>query len=260
MHRFSTTGGDWISLPDGGLLIGSAAESELGAQVGDVLSVTLVPLGLTVEDSIAGFVDEPLGTIVYTSRANAADLLGGEPPVTSALIRYDAGADPAAVRSAVTELPSVAAFEDANALYTTVQDFMGLFYGFVGVMLVFGAAMAFALMFNAMSVNVAERSREVATLLAVGTERRTISRLITVENMLVVIAGIPLGLLAGRYVSAAAMASFESDMFQFDLYLRPTTYVFAALAMVTVALVAQWPGLRMVQRLQIAQIVKERSV
>ncbi len=260
MHRFAATTGDWITLPDQGLLIGSAAESTLGVEVGDVVGVTVGSLGLTFNDTIAAFVDEPLGTIAYMSRSRAAELSGVDLPVTSALIRYDAGTDPAELRAAITALPSVAAFEDAKAMYTTVQQFMGLFYGFVGVMLVFGAAMAFALMFNAMSVNVAERSREVATLLAVGTERRSIARLITVENMLVVMIGIPVGLVAGRYVSGAAMASFQSDMFRFDLYLRPTTYVFAALAMVIVALIAQLPGLRMVQRLRIPQIVKERSV
>ena len=57
----------------------------------------------------------------------------------------------------------------------------------------FGGAMAFALIFNAMSVNIAERTREVATLLAVGTDRRSISRYITAENLLVAAMGTELG-------------------------------------------------------------------
>ncbi len=127
-------------------------------------------------------------------------------------------------------------------------------------MLAFGAAMAFALIFNTMSVNIAERSREVATLLAVGTRRRTISRLISTENLLVAAVGIPLGLLVGYLTSAAAMASFQSDMFRFELYVRPTTFLWAALAILLVALVSQWPGLRAINRMDIARIVKERSV
>ncbi|MBT8193609.1 MAG: FtsX-like permease family protein, partial [Acidimicrobiia bacterium] len=144
--------------------------------------------------------------------------------------------------------------------YDTAQQYMVFFYVFVGVMLVFGGAMAFALIFSAMSVNIAERTREVATLLAVGTERRQISRMITAENMTVAIVGIPLGLLAGFVTAGQAMASFESDLFAFDLYIRPSTFVISALAILIVALLSQWPGLRAIGRLEIAKIVKERSL
>lgn len=181
-------------------------------------------------------------------------------PATAAMISYDAGVDGDEVRVAVTALPAVAAFDDAKALYDIVQDYMVLFYAFVGVMLVFGAAMAFALIFNAMSVNIAERSREIATLLAVGTRRRSISRLITVENLLVAAAGIPLGLFVGYQVSKAAMGTFSSDLFTFPLFVRTSTFLWTAAAIVIVALISQWPGLRALRRLEIAKIVKERSV
>ncbi len=179
-------------------------------------------------------------------------------PATSAVVRYATGAEPAEVRRLVSELPGVAAFEDAKAIYTMMRELMVLFYAFVGVMLVFGAAMAFALIFNTMSVNISERSREVATLLAVGTERRAISRLITAENLLVALPGIPIGLVAGYYTSQAAMGTFSSDLFAFDLFMRPSTFVFAALAIVAVALLSQWPGLRAVHRIDISRSIKER--
>jgi len=127
------------------------------------------------------------------------------------------------------------------------------------VMLAFGAAMSFALIFNSMSVNIAERRREIATLLAVGMERRSISQLITAENMLVALLGIPLGLVAGYFVAQAAMASFASDLFSFDLYVKPMTYVWSALAILAVALISQWPGLRAIRNVNIPEIVKERS-
>ena len=163
------------------------------------------------------------------------------------------------LRTTVTDLPQVAAFEDANVLYDLMQRFMILFYAFVGVMLVFGGAMAFALIFNAMSVNIAERTREVATLLAVGTERRSISRYITAENLLVAAMGIPLGLVVGTFAASAALSSFNSDLFAFKLYIQPSTYVLASLAILVVALISQIPGLRAIRRISIPKIVKERS-
>jgi len=99
--------------------------------------------------------------------------------------------------------------------------------------------MAFALIFNAMSVNITERTREVATLLAVGTDRRSISRYIATENLLVVAMGIPIGLVVGYYAARSTMASFASDLFAFDLFVKPTTYLWVSLAILIVALVSQ---------------------
>ncbi|HUU61340.1 MAG TPA: ABC transporter permease [Acidimicrobiia bacterium] len=259
MHRFRGLDGTWLEFPARGMLVGQGLREVLGAGSGDVLTVQASGFGNSLQVPIAAFVDEPLGTLAYLSRQAAEAGEGSDLPATSALVRYGERADPGAVRAAVTDLPGVAAFEDANALYDTVQRYMGLFYGFVGVMLVFGGAMAFALIFNAMTVNISERSREVATLLALGTRRRTVSLLITVENLAVTLLGIPIGLAAGYWVSSLAMATFQSDMFAFTLYMRPRTLALSALAVVVVALLSGWPGLRALRRLDIPAIVKERS-
>ena len=258
MRQFFDPAGTQRSLPDDGLLVGSALEELIGLSEGDVVQMSVG--GATVDARVAGFVKEPLGTLAYASRTYAEDVLGFALPATAALMTYDPGVEVLDVRASLVELDNVAAFEDANALYDTVQSFMILFYVFVGVMLVFGGAMAFALIFSAMSVNIAERTREVATLLAVGTERRQISRMITAENMTVALLGIPLGLGVGYLAAKEAMASFSSDLFTFDLYIRPSTLAISALAILLVALISQWPGLRAIGRLDIARIVKDRSL
>ncbi len=259
MHRFLSVDGDWLSLGNGGLLVGKALRDVLGVEIGDSIEVQVAEFGASFTEPIAGFLDEPLGTVAYLSTERAREVVGFELPATSALVKYDQGVAGSDLRAAVTDLPVVAAFNDSKAIYDMMQQFMVMFYAFVGVMLVFGGAMAFALIFNAMSVNIAERRREVATLLAVGTERRTISRMITAENLIVAMLGIPIGLVAGYYLSKMAMGTFSSDMFSFDLYVEPMTFVWSALAIIVVALVSQIPGLRAVGRISIPEIIKERS-
>ena len=258
MHGFYD-GNAEFALPDDGIVAGRALSGLLGVEVGDFVSLTASDLGISVAAPIAGFIDEPMGTLLYASRPAATALAGGELPATSALVKFAPGVDRAEIRTLLSELPEVAAFRDAKALYDMLQEYMGLFYGFVGVMLVFGAAMAFALIFNAMSVNIAERQREVATLMAEGMDKGTISRLITSENLVVALIGIPPGLVVGYWMSSLAMNSFATDLFRFDLFMEWTTLVWSAVAMLVVALISQWPGLRAVRRIDIARIAKERS-
>ncbi len=259
MHRFRGVDGAWTDLPADGLLVGKALGPTLGVGPGDGVDVSIGPLGTPTRVRVAGFVDEPLGTIAYMSRDGLAAALGSPVPATSAFIRFEQDAVGAEVRHAITELPTVAAFDDAQAMYETMQDYMGLFYLFVAVMLLFGSAMAFAVIFNTMSANIAERSREAATLLAVGAGQRAIGRLVAAENLLVTVAAIPLGLGVGYLAAREAMASFGSDLFSFDLTIQIQTYVWAGGAMLLVALLSQWPGLRAMRRLAIAQIIKERA-
>ncbi len=86
--------------------------------------------------------------------------------------------------------PAVVAIEDPRALLAPVNSYLGLVYAFVGLMLVFGAVMAFALLFAAMASNLAERSVELATLRAAGIGHRELARMLVAENALVVAAGI----------------------------------------------------------------------
>ena len=55
------------------------------------------------------------------------------------------------------------------------------------------------------------------------------------------------------------MASFSSDMFTFDLRVRPTTFLFTAAAILIVGLLSQYPALKAVGRLDLGRIVRDRS-
>lgn len=258
MHGFFDAQRSSLALDQRGALVSRGILDSTGAVVGGDLQLTVAGMG-SIDVPVAGAVDEPLGSFVYVTFDEASRLAGVPVPATAALVSYDGTAETAAVRQAVLDLPGVAAFEDTQALAEMMRGFMGLFYAFVGVMLAFGAAMAFALVFNSMTVNIAERTREVGTLMAVGVDRSTVSRLITVENLAVVLIGVPIGLVAGYWVSAAALASFESDMFRLTLDMRPSTLALSASAMVVVAFLSQRPGLTAIRRMDLTRIIKDRS-
>jgi putative ABC transport system permease protein len=84
--------------------------------------------------------------------------------------------------------------------------------------------------------------------------------LITGENLLLTLIGIVPGLVIGDFAAAALMSSYTSDMLQFSLEIRPSTFLFAALAMIVVTLLSMIPGIRSVKRLDIAEVVRERSI
>lgn len=259
MHGFVQIDGSTTTLSDQGVLVGVGARDLIGVPVGGTATLEVPDLGIRRSVTVVGYLDEPLGTYVYAPLDSVRSMVEGSLPVTSALLALEDGADRDAVRRTVEGLGVVAAYEDSQALVAVYERYAGLFHGFVGVMLALGALMAFAIMFTTMSVNIVERSREVATLRASGVRLGQISRLISSENLLMTLLGIGPGLVAGVVGGRLLMDSYSSDLFRLDLIVRPATLVISAVAILAVALVSQWPSLRAVRRLDVAAVVRERD-
>jgi putative ABC transport system permease protein len=260
LHGFRLAGGGTTTLaalPAGAVLIGQGIRDRLGVTTGDTVTV-LGPDGGHRSVRIAGLLDEPLGTYLYAPLPQLDAVTGPAVP-TSVLIKLAPGTDRTAARRTITGLPDVAAYQDSQALKRSFDSFNALFVGMIGSMLALGALMAFAIIFTTMSVNIVERTREIATLRTAGVRRRAIAALVTGENLLTTVLGIVPGLAAGVLGGKAFLASYSNDQFRLDLVVRPLTLLVSALAILTVAAVSQWPGLRAVGRMDLAQSVRERS-
>jgi putative ABC transport system permease protein len=130
----------------------------------------------------------------------------------------------------------------------------------VGVMLLFAIVMAVALLYNAMSANLAERSVELGTLNAAGISRGILGRLVATENLMLTAIGIPFGLVAGVGIARWFMSNYENLGYRWELRMQPSTIALVVLAVVVASVIAQWSTWRGLKRINIATIVRERSL
>lgn len=149
-------------LPASGALLGQAMEDLLEVSMGDEVTIEFPTIGTEITTTVEGFVDEPLGTMAYME-ADALTAAIGEanpemsaealavPSITTVKAVYEDGADNDTVLAAIKDLPDVAAAIDSNELREIVEDFQAFFYVMVGMMVIFGGVMAFALIFNIIS-------------------------------------------------------------------------------------------------------------
>ncbi|WP_216858328.1 ABC transporter permease [Actinomadura verrucosospora] len=258
MHGFRTEHGGDESLPSSGVLAGKGLAAKLHVKVGDTLTVHSSGGARSVR--LAGFVDEPLGTSVYGARQTVRSLTGAR--TDSYELRFAPGTGAGQrdqVRAQIGRLPGVVAYADAQAVKRQFNGFLKLFWMFVGVMLVLGGVLALTVIYVTMTVNVAERSSELATLQAAGVPLRRIAGILAVENLTATALATPAGLVAGVAAAWAALKSFDSDMFSIELKIGWPTLVLAALAVFGASLLSQIPANRMVRRLDIARVVRERA-
>jgi putative ABC transport system permease protein len=253
MHGFRGAGGE---LAENGILAGAALADKLHVRVGSTL--TVIPAGGEPRQvRLAGLLDEPLGTALYATNSTAAAITGT--PGNAYLLRFDPGADRGALRAEITSMPGVLAYTDTHALENTVDRYLGLFWAFVGVMLALGAALAFVVIYVTMTVNLSERSTELATLRAAGVSTPRLTATLALENLAAMALSIPFGLAAGAAAAWWFLQSFNSDLFTMHLSLGAWTLVLAALAVLVAAALTQLPAMRIVADVDVARVVRERA-
>lgn len=256
MHGFRTPDGQTRTLPADGLLAGAPLADRLGIAAGD--TVTLTPaFGAPQQQRVTGFVDEPLGTFLYATDATASRL--GGLGLHGYLVRFDAGADHDALRARITSLPGVVIYTDTHALEDQAGQFLGLFWVFIIVMLILGAILAFTVIYVTMTVNLAERTTELATLRAAGVPVRRLTAALATENLAATLLAVPLGLATGIAAAWAFLRSFNNDMFSLHLSLGPLPPLLAVIAVLAAAALSQLPAGRLVEQIDIARVVRERA-
>jgi putative ABC transport system permease protein len=257
MHRFATTDGDQ-SLPAEGLLLGQGAQDTLGISTGDPVTVTIGETGDRFTEPVAGFVDEPMNPVAYLSLSHLQQVTASE--ATGVLLTLKPGAAEESVRERFTAIPDVAAYLSTTSLEAAMREAFTLYDALVGLMLAFAAVMAAALLYNAMWANVAERSVELGTLRAAGMSAGMLSRLVAVENLLLIVLGLPLSLVGGTLLADWYMSAYETQGYHWSLDMKASTPILVAGGVLIATVVAQLPALRMVRRLDLARIVGERSL
>lgn len=255
MHGFIGAGDERLELRGSGVLLGANLRSKLGLNEGDPVRLALPGLDRTIETSVAGFVQEPLGTFAYLSIEAVANA-----SPNAIFVRYLEGADREVVKAAIADVGGVLAVIDSKSLEVAANDLMGLFYVFVAAMLVFGAVLALALMYSIGGVTVAERAGELANLRANGVRMGQVARIVGGENLTLVLLSLVPGLLLAYVVASGFMASFSSDMFQIPLVVAPRTWLLACVTVLAAAVAAAIPAFRSVARIDLAGAVREFAV
>jgi putative ABC transport system permease protein len=291
MHGFWDVENRLLTFGYSSVFLGQGLQDELGIKEGDVVSLSAtVPKvdvsseGISIEElvynqelepfvqslsyeqievpvTVSDFVNEPIGSMVYVSLDRLEDTLIslGYPPMDNTVYLTVKDGMRSEVRTELNSWSSVLQVQDNKVLYDMIQEMMTLFYAFIGVMLVFGGIMAFGLIFNTMTVSILERAREFATLRTLGFSNGIINLILTLENLLLTLIALPIGLILGRIVTEYALTSYNNVQFQFEVVVKPETFLLVSVFIVAVALVSQIPAMRWIAKIDLARMIKDRT-
>ena len=265
------TGDRILTLQDGRLPQGidqvaldADTADKAGYRIGD--SVKLVTGGQqpTLEAELTGIVSFGSSgglvgaTLTIFDRAAMQELFyAGRPVYTSISLTAAEGVSQEELATAANSvLPDGVRARPGDEVAKENQDAIGEALGFINTFLLVFAAVALVvgtfLIVNTFSILVAQRSRELALLRALGASRRQVNRSVLTEAFLVGLVGSTLGIGVGYLLAIglkAMFATFGLDLGGAELPVTPRTVLASYAVGLVVTMIAAWLPARRASRI-----------
>lgn len=207
--------GQRILVPDAGLVVSRRLADILQLETGDRVRVTPVKgQRRPIEVPVARIADSYLGLTAYAQSDYLSRQLGEDALVSGLQLQTDPREE--ARRDLFREIKRMPAVQSIQARREMIDNLVESLLKSQQIMIVLSVAFAgiafCGSMINASLVNLAERQREVATLLALGYTPWRIGTLLLRENAITSSVGTVLGLPFGYWIAWLTALAYDGDL------------------------------------------------
>ncbi|SDJ88966.1 ABC transporter permease [Natronincola ferrireducens] len=253
-YHLKTPSGSSVDIPGEGIILAERLAEILGVGVGDeILIKNFMP---NKEDSVIevkGVAVQYLGTNAYMDIEALNDLLGEKGMVTGALMNSRDE-----VVSKLRNVGNIRQVQSVEDMKNSFLEFMDLIIYSVGVLMIFGGILGFAIVYNVTIISISERTMEFSSLRVMGFDKKEIYRMISRENGVMTFLGIMLGVPLAYGMCRAMISALSTDLFSIPFIISPRSYIITAIATIVFVVIAQLATLRKIHRLNFMDALKNR--
>ena len=205
--------GDPAALDRGGLVVGETAAGDRGWSVGTPVTVTFADGSrrtLTVGAVVAD--NQVLGEVVVPLEVFRAT--GGASQDTLLWVRVDDGSDPAAVKAGIEKVTAsnpLLVVADQTEIKERNASALNQILVVIYALLALSIVIAVLGVVNTLALSVAERTREIGLVRAVGATRRQVRRMIRWESVTITVLGAVLGLVVGLAIGLVLQRALSTS-------------------------------------------------
>jgi putative ABC transport system permease protein len=244
------------ALAAGDMVLAASTASKLNVGVGERVMVDPPPDGDPVSVRVGSLSEETLGQPAYVSLETGAGITDEPMNRYNALYLSSEPAGANRIQDEIYDMPGAASVQVKAGLVERLKSLMALTNVFGWVLLGFGSALAFVVVFTTFTANVTERTREIATMRTIGEDNFRLTVMVTMENLLLTIAALPLGVWLGILATDAIFASFNTMSYTLTASIYPASVARICLLMLVVVLLSEIPPVRRIFRLDLAEATK----
>lgn len=236
----------------GEVLISAKLSEKLSLYAGDMVVIQDAEMN-RAELRVAGVFENYIYSYVMLSPETYEESFG-EWSENTVLIGRSGDAEDVAKN--VNEINGIASVGQLNVTREVVDSALSCLDYIVLMVVLFSGALAFIVIYNLTNINLAERSREVATVEVLGFRTKETESYVLTENVVLSVlagfVGLPLGILFHRVV----MSMIQIDLIMFMVEIKPLSYVYALIGTVIFALIVNIFMKRQIGKIHMAESLK----
>ena len=248
-----------VYAPSAGISLSRKLAELLEVKPGDSVRLELLEGDRRAVDvAVAALVDDVFGLSAYAS-PEIARRIGRDEGVVSSLLL---GVEPQAEDALVARLATMRNVGAVTRRSQTLSQFLEQtkhMWVTTTVLTIFGAIIAFGVIYNQARIALSMRSRDLASLRVLGFFRSEISAVLLGELAFYVIVGVPLGFLVGRTLVDLIMSTVDPEGYRMPAIVTARTYAFAAATTIAAALASALVVRRRLDHLDLVAVLKTRE-
>lgn len=242
-----------LPFPDKGeALISMQAAQQLSLSEGDLFQIEDSDHNV-IDVRAAGIFDNYMDNLVIISEDTYKEA-PGDWQVNTVLINVNKNASD--ISNQLTDIEEVTGVSRLLASKERIDSSLSCLNYIILLILAFSGALAFIVIFNLTNINLAERSREIATVEVLGFYKHETEKYVLHENLILsVIAsfiGMPLGTLFHRIVMKMVVVYGLA----FNVHITPVSYMLAFICTVVFAVIVDLVMKRQISKIKMAESLK----
>lgn len=253
-YHFKTSSGQALKLPKKGMLIAERLADTLDVQVGDkILMKNFMPNGEDTYVEVKGIFEQYLGTNAYMTIDELNHHINEKGLITG--VMFNSSDE---VLTKLKDVKNISQVQSVEDMKNSFLEFMDMMIYSVGVMMIFGGILGFAIVYNVNVISISERIMEFSSLRVLGFDKNEIFKMVTRENSLMAIFGILIGMPLGYSMCKGMIDSLVMEMVTIPLIIENSSYAVTAIATLFFVAIAQLATVRKIHRLNFLDALKNR--
>lgn len=255
MHGLFPTGDSSGEPGAGQIVLNRGITRQIPLKQGDRVNVE--SMTGTIELEVAGFVAEPLSQVGYVNLDYLQSLLGG-PQFNVAMVNTNTGKEEE-VATAISALPGVSIVLTGEHSRQELDQLLGAVKNVMNVIYIMMLLVCFAIVFSIVTVNVLERSQEMATERMIGAGKLLIHMSTITETLTIGLVAVTPGIILGRYFELLMMENIlGTSALSLDAVFPPGIVTLFVIAFLFTVVLAGFFPTRKILRMDLAAAAKER--
>lgn len=253
----SRVGKKAVALTDEGAILSEKTARSLGVSAGDEVTFRNGDAGY-VSVTVTAIYENYIGHYLFLTPAAYEQVCGEAPSYNMVLLRYADDSDEFQddLGAFLLAQTGVQGISFTSTTVDWADDTLSSLNTIVLIVLGTAALLAFVVLYNLNSINIAERKRELATLKVLGFFDPEVAAYVYKENVLLTLIGIVLGIGVGILLHQYVIRSIEVDLIMFGRSIALVSYFIGAALTLAFSMIINLAMYRGLQRIDMIESLK----